>query len=161
MKKRWDFLYVLGNYSYLEELECLIAQSKILGDDSNALVMLCRIREVKKEYPFESRRDLPTWNIDRFTVDVLLLVGDLKKVMPIPQYNPSPHLPAYEPSSRVWEIIEGFFDSAKKRKTNHEEEVERASLAMLQSTKLHTYYAQLGIAISTIVLGIVIGWLFL
>lgn len=156
MQRRWDFLYVLRNYYYLEELERLISKSNILPEDSKSRVIKS-IQKIKQRHPFLDRKILPSWKINTFTGDVLLLAGDLKKMMPMSEVLQTSQQ-EYDTHERVEKIIEEFWHLAKDRQKNYEEEIARTSQSMLHSTKLHTYYVQLVISMSVIALGIVIGF---
>lgn len=158
MRERWDFLTLIEFYQNLEELESLIRKSKILEEGSTDQI-LQDIAKIKKNYPFDEKLDFPHWDFTNFISELLLLSGNIKKVILLPT-DSLQQLPSYHPTARAWRIIDGFFTAAQKRRDNVEEEEKRITTFILIASKKHIYYMQLLLSVLSIVIGIVIGWMF-
>lgn len=112
MKKRWDFLFVLSWYHYLEELERLISEQEILFITDYKQKALEKIKKIKYDYPFDKKPILPTWKIELFTGEVLLVASDLKKILIFSDFR---SVERFEPANRARQIIEAKVRVSNKR----------------------------------------------
>jgi hypothetical protein len=158
MRERWDLLTLIEVYQNLEEVESLIQKNKIIEENSIPK-FLQDVEKIKKEYPFDKKPIFPNWDFAKFLGEILMFSGNVKTVMLLPADSLSP-LPSYNPTVRVWRILDGFFTAAQKRRNNIEEEEKRITTFILIASKKHVYYMQLVLSILSIVIGLVIGWIF-
>ncbi len=158
MRERWDFLSHVAFYQNLEELESLIQKNNILEKNSVDRILLA-IEKIKKDYPVERKPLSLHGDFNNFMGEVLLLSGEIKKVILLPSDSAS-ELPAHNPTARAWRILDGFFTAAEKRRETMEEEEKRLTTFIMIASKKHVYYMQMVINILAIGIGIVIGWIF-